>query len=440
MWLMTNVILITVDCLRADHLKCLGYHRNTSPFLDDLSKKSLFCTHAFANGPNTRHSVPSFLSSTPPLLFNQEANGGRFHPGRKSIAEVLKSQGFSTGGIHSNPYVSAFYGYNRGFDYFNDFLLGQVEDDVKKNPIQKKIQETIKGVKALVFQQLPHETAETVNKEVFRWLEGNEGPFFLWVHYMDVHMPYVPPNSYLKDLGIKSYIHARKIWMGKKIDDVKLRDDIKDEEIKDYINLFDGTIRYTDEKIKELIDHIEKRCSDTLFIITADHGEEFREHGGLSHGEKLYDELIHVPLFLYGKMIDPAVFDTVVSLLDVAPTILDVLNVKKDFFFWGNNLLDADGMVFSEAYNQGNIISARTVDYKLIVSPNNIELYDLNEDPSESKNIYQHEKDKSSIIELKKNIEQHVIALEKRAKQFEKIRKRDKIKQISRRVGSKSLK
>ncbi|HDN81131.1 MAG TPA: hypothetical protein ENG41_00185, partial [Methanomicrobia archaeon] len=312
---MKNVVLLTVDCLRADHMSCYGYKRETTPFIDRLAKKSLFFKNAFSNGPNTRHSVPSFLSSTYPLLFLQEINGGKFHIGRRSVAEILKNNGYATAAVHSNPYISKFYGYDRGFDYFNDFLLGQVEDEIKESRLKKIFREVVKGLKAITLHKLPHEDGKRINYEGLRWLENVDEPFFLWLHYMDVHMPYVPPNQFLEEIGVKKYSHIKKVWMGKKIDDIKMRDKIKDEEIMDYINLYDGCVRYTDSLLKEIVSKIEKRYPDTIFIITADHGEEFREHGDLSHLEKLYDELLHIPLLFYGKGIDDRIIEKPVSLI-----------------------------------------------------------------------------------------------------------------------------
>ena len=282
---MKNIVLITVDCLRADHMSCYGYHRKTTPFIDSIAERSLFFENAFANGPNTRHSVPSFLTSTYPLLFLDEAKAGRFHEGRKSMAELLKEHGYSTAAIHSNPYISKFYGYDRGFDYFNDFLLGQVEDEIERSKISKILHEAAKGIKAVFMHKLPHEDGERINEEAIKWLENANEPFFLWLHYMDVHMPYVPPNRFLEELGLRKYSHIRKIWMGKKIDDVEMREKIRNEEVPDYINLYDGCIRYTDWVLQSLIRKIEKNFPETLFVITADHGEEFREHGGLGHGD-----------------------------------------------------------------------------------------------------------------------------------------------------------
>ena len=99
---MKNIILITVDCLRADHLGCYGYSRDTSPNIDKISKKGIFFKKAFSNGPNTRHSVPSFLTSTYPLLFLDESKGGKLNPSRITIAEFLRDKGYLTACVHSN--------------------------------------------------------------------------------------------------------------------------------------------------------------------------------------------------------------------------------------------------------------------------------------------------------------------------------------------------
>lgn len=357
--------------------------------MNSLAEKSLFFKNAFANGPNTRHSVPSFLTSTYPLLFLQEAQGGKIHPGRKTIAEILKNNGYTTAAIHSNPYISAFYGYNRGFDFFNDFLLGQVEDDIKRNVFSKTVKEIVKGVKAVVMKKLPHENGETINEEAVRWLETLEKePFFLWVHYMDVHMPYVPPNEQLKELGLKRYGHARKIWLGQKIDDVKMREKIKDSEIEDYINLYDACIRYTDEQIKKLISVIEKKYQDTLFVISADHGEEFREHGDLSHLEKLYDELLHVPLVFYGRNVKHQMVEKPVSLISLSPTILDFIGVNNKNWFQGKNVFEANPFIIAETWKKKRITAYRDEEWKFILSGDKRELYHVKDDPLEKRNLY----------------------------------------------------
>ncbi len=410
---MKNVVLISIDCLRADHMSCYGYRRETTPFIDSLAKRGLFFENAFANGPNTRHSVPSFLTSTYPLLFLDEVRAGRFHAGRKSIAERLKEKGYSTAAIHSNPYISKFYGYDRGFDYFNDFMIGQVEDEIPRGKASKVFREIIKGVKAVFMYKLPHEDGRRINEEALKWLEGVREPFFLWLHYMDVHMPYVPPNWSLRELNLKRYSHIKKIWMGKKIDDIRMREKIRDREITDYINLYDGCIRYVDWILRELIQKVEKNFSDTIFIITADHGEEFREHGDLSHLEKLYDELIHVPLIFYGKGLDSKKIEKVVSLIGLVPTIFYLLGLKEDRLMQGKNFFEEKGYAIAEAWKDERITAYRDEQWKLIVSDQKIELYNLKDDPKEQKNLYTKMYHREKVKEIKRIIDMHIKLIEK---------------------------
>ena len=428
-------MLITVDCLRADHMSCYQYKRNTTPFLDSLATKSMFFQNAFANGPNTRHSVPSFLTSTYPLLFLQEAKGGRLHNGRKTLAEILHEKGYTTGGIHSNPYISKFYGYNRGFDYFNDFLIGQVEDDIKRGTLRKKIGEVVKGFNSVIRHKLPHETGERLNDEAGQWLEQTQQPFFLWLHYMDVHMPYVPPNTYLDELELKRYRHTRKIWLGKKIDDIQLREQIKEEEITDYINLYDGCIRYTDSILKELISKIEQQHPDTLFIITADHGEEFREHGGLSHLEKLYDELLHVPLILYGKNLKRNSVEKPVSLLGLLPTVVQLLNIESNQWFQGNTFTESDGYIIAEAWKDGRITAYRDNEWKLIINPSGKELYHLTEDKEEKHNVYTDRKNPEKIKQFETIIHHHIKMIEEERRKRETWVHREKIKKVAKKIS-----
>ncbi|MCD6448108.1 MAG: sulfatase [Thermoplasmata archaeon] len=432
---MKNVVLITVDCLRADHMGCYGYHRKTTPFIDSIAERSLFFENAFANGPNTRHSVPSFLTSTYPLLFLDEAKAGRFHEGRKSMAELLKEHGYSTAAIHSNPYISKFYGYDRGFDYFNDFLLGQVEDEIERSKISKILHEAAKGIKAVFMHKLPHEDGERINEEAIKWLENANEPFFLWLHYMDVHMPYVPPNRFLEELGLRKYSHIRKIWMGKKIDDVEMREKIRDEEVPDYINLYDGCIRYTDWVLQSLIRKIEKNFPETLFVITADHGEEFREHGGLGHEEKLYDELLHIPLIFYGKDVESSRMEKPVSLLNIVPTIFHFLGLQRNEWMQGKNVFEVtEEYIIAEAWKGERITAYRDSEWKLIISGDKKELYNLRDDPKEQQNLYEREEHKEKCREFEKIINNHVEMLEEERKRRMTWLQKEKIRKAMRRM------
>ncbi len=428
---MTNVVLLTVDCLRADHLGCHGYRRDTSPFLDGLARSGLWCRQAYANGPNTRHSIPSMLTSTYPLLFMQEAQKGRLHPGRTPLARVLQEHGYATAGVHSNPYISKFYGYHRGFDHFNDYMGGQVDEERERSRLGGMLHEAAKGVKALLGRRLPHEEAPTVNDAALDWIAGASQPFFCWLHYMDVHMPYVPPNRWLRELELPRYSHPRKIWMGKKIDDPGMRDDIPDSEVPDYVNLYDACIRYTDEAIRDLVAQVEERWPDTLFVITADHGEEFREHGGLSHLEKLYDELLHVPLLLYGSGVDAATLDTPVSLLDVAPSILDLLNIEVPGHMQGTPVTAGGdrGHVISEAWRDGRATAVRDGDWKLILADDTRELYNQKEDPDEQHDVAGGHPD--VVGDLEREIDGHIEMLREERRRRNTRLQKAKIKKVT---------
>lgn len=432
---MKNIVLITVDCLRADHMSCYGYHRNTTPFLDGLARKGMFCKNAFSNGPNTRHSVPSFLTSTYPLLFLSEVESGKFHRGRKSVAELLKERGYTTAAIHSNPYVSKFYGYDRGFDYFNDFLVGQVEDEIKRNKISRALNETIKAFRAVFMKKLPHEDGQRVNEEAIRWAEGAVEPFFLWLHYMDVHMPYIPPNKFLDELGLKRYSYTKKVWLGKKIDDIKMRDEIKDDEVEDYINLYDGSIRYTDFVLKELITELKDKYPETIFIITADHGEEFREHGGLSHLEKLYEELIHIPLMFYGKDVRHKIVERPVSLVDLVPTILDFLDMGENEWLQGESIFrSSKDFVIAEAWKNERLTAYRDKEWKLIVGGGKKELYNLVEDEKEEYNLYNKERYKKEVNEFEKILNNHIKILEEERRKRKTWLQKEKIRKAMRKI------
>jgi len=437
----------------------------TSPTIDRLAKEGILFKSAFSNGPWTPFSFPSILTSTYPLQFPFN-----FHlsSDRTTIAEVLKKNGYSTAAFHSNPYLSRFYGYDRGFDVFSDFLF--TEDRIKiggllsfsqkvkvkfskilnektRNFISKLIKIVNIGSKTwkklLEFDQKYIEEAGNINKKVFKWLKKVKEPFFIWVHYMDVRMGYIPPKQCLeyfkkftsslpdetkvRNLCEKNYRH---IYLRKQ--------NFSDEEIKLFIDLYDAEIRYVDEHIKILINEVYgmNLTYDTLIVITADHGEEFLEHGDIAHKPKLYDELLHVPLIFHAPGLGNGIVDDLVSLIDLAPTILDILSIEKPKEWLGNSLLPliegkkkrTNGGIISEVLHDGKRkICYRTEKWKLIFNEkeNNYELYDLERDSKEINNVAGKYPDVVKYLSFK--IKEHIML-----KSREKIR--DKIKKLKEKV------
>lgn len=340
-----NVLLITVDSLRADHLGCYGYDRETSPTIDDLAASGHRFTNAFAHSGTTRTSFPAILTSSYALMF-----GGydQVSTDRTLVSEVLSEGGYHTAGFHSNPFLSEEFGYARGFDTFYDgqgttSLLGQLRQGVKRhlNPNGRLFQflkRTFEATEKHAGVEIgsPYERADDLTDRAVAFLDGSGAePTFLWVHYMDVHHPYIPPKRHQGAFRDDSVGDKRSTQLRRKM--LESPAEITDEEQQTLIDLYDAEIRFTDEQIRRLLNHAEATLGeDTVILFTADHGEEFGEHGGYSHNT-IHDEGIHVPMVLVDGS-DSTVHDDLVGLLDVSPTVIDYAGLDAPDNYLGHSL------------------------------------------------------------------------------------------------------
>jgi len=414
---MKNIFLITVDSLRADHLGCYGYGRNTSPNIDKLAKEGLLFKQAVANGQCTPVSFPVIICSQYPRLFEKSFN---FRPkDAKMIQEALSERDYQTAAFLSNPYISSFFGYDRGFDLFEDFLnlshkkikrglvafikkrFGWVYSPMKK--IYAKIRIS-RGVGA-------YENADVINKRVVEWLEKDyQGKAFVWIHYMDVHTPYIPSKKCLMQVGAGEITKNDIKEIRNNIS--KIPDYLKEAMWEKIIGLYDAEIRFVDDKIGWLIEYLKEKkiYDDSLIILTSDHGEELFDHGGFVHPAKLYDELLHIPLIIISPEIESAEIETPVSQLDIAPTIISLIDGSREESFEGEIIISKKGrydgredkFVMSvcsineenKIDGEGNgslLVSCRSRKLKLIYNEKtqDYEGYDLINDPKEERNIYQ---------------------------------------------------
>jgi len=440
-----NILLITVDCLRADHLGCMGNNKNLSPNIDELASNGIIFANAVSNGYNTLYSVPSFLTSTLPPF--KETLG-------PSIAELLKKNGYVTATFNPNPVILmnlpndvklGKLRLDKGFDTFDIMLTGKsraslIKDSFIRVPIKifrVLFSKNEKGFNSIYFAydkalkkwpnifsskiktHLP--IAKDINREAIKWLEKNkDNKFFLWLHYMDVHEPYAPP--YYENKKEMLYLITKYRDFPNKL---------TDEEVNKLHRFYEEEIKYTDESIGKLTQELKKMSiyDNTIIIISADHGDAFREHGALGHGtnfvDQLYDEVLRVPLIIHGagKGIDKRQ----VELLDLAPTICELLSIPIPFDFNGDSLFSSiEKGVISRSRDS---ISYRTLKYKLIVNtPEGAEneLYDLESDPEEKINIYNDSKQLSSILES-----EMIITLRKSKMKQEKARIKKKIGELS---------
>jgi len=431
-----NVILITIDCLRTDHLNCYGYNRETTPFINSIAKRGTLFRNAFANGPFTSAAFPAILTSTYPL------KNGRYITlnNRIFVSESLQEKGIKTAAIHSNPYLSDYMGYNRGFDYFEDFInySESMEREVKrvrgwrhfvfvildKYPFLKKILTFFKkiifsGISARASKKdkavtSPYVPAETITKYAINWLEKNySSPFFLWIHYMDLHEPYL-----IGDINIRQK-YSRRLSKSSILQ-------IKKDNIQDIINLYDDKLSYIDANLKLLFHFLKdtKILDNVSIILTSDHGQQFYEHNIFGHRVNYFEETIHIPLIVYGGHSKEKQLDKIVCQLEIAPTILSLYDITPPPSYEGFNLFSdfKRHFIISEtSYDErGSYIENhkmyppkfvsfcyRTEEWKYIFySDKPEELYNLKEDPAEKNNITS--KCPEIIDEVKKALKEHM--------------------------------
>jgi len=411
-----NIILITIDCLRADHLSCLGYPRKTTPNLDYLATKGVLFSQAISVGPWTPPSFIGILTSTYPLMYGGELYIANW---RTTVAQVLKEHRYHTAAFHSNPWVSSYHGYQQGFGTFDD----SAEKVSHKLLLSggKELAKRIVGTKGRLYDFLSAAyttlitgdyvaKGDELNEKAIRWLHDNSSSSFLWLHYMYIHEPYYQPSK--KDSSpFERYRHWK---LNKKAKDAP--GTLLPGEVNELIDLYDAKISYVDRIIGSLLHTLKQSniLNNTFIVITADHGQQFMEHGGYAHGFNLYDELIHVPLIIIGPGLPKRVIGQQVSLLDLAPTILDMLKIRKPETFLGNSLLplimdktkashptaiSEDGVtrasfragfftVRPKLSRTARLISLRTGKWKYIYNEvKQDELYCLEDDPKETQNI-----------------------------------------------------
>jgi arylsulfatase A-like enzyme len=421
-----NFLLITVDCLRPDHLGCYGYRRPTSPVLDRLAGEGVLFRQAMTNGGWTQPGTIALLTSTYGLMY--EGCRQPLSPRRPSLPEALQRRGYATAGFSSNPYIGTPFRYERGFELFEDIEPAAAKPRWSRlrghaRLLRSPLSHWLLGLAGL--SALPPKVrsqAETVTARCGRWLAGVDGPFFGWLHYMDPHFPY------LVDQNLRTPRQRADAWRQLKALYESAAQDYAlhpGQEMLDIVLAnYDGAIGHVDAQIGVLLEQLARRglADNTVVIVTADHGDAFFEHGHWSH-IRLYEEVVHVPLIvrLPGGAAGASV-DHQVQHLDLAPTLLDLAGAGPEPGMLGRSLRPAleggalDGpqqaiceMIFKIHFQ----VAVRTGRYKYIydeVRPDQAELYDLQADPGELQNLAgQHPQ---VVAQLRAVVEQHLAAVQ----------------------------
>jgi arylsulfatase A-like enzyme len=433
-----SLVLVTVDCLRADHVGFLGYDRPTTPFLDSLAVESLVLANAIVAGAPTYYSFPAIMASRYPLALGRDVIG--LAPGEPTIASVLKESGYAIAAfLAGNPYLSRRFGYHGRFDVFRDFLDAELDPLSKDSNGRPRLRTRLNHSVAKVFRKLgPIGTlynelyfqycqrvavsparsldalrrfpaADVIVDQTRAWLAGvAQGPFFLWLHFMDPHSPYYPPEKALDWMGHGKLSASRARYVNSYWNRGDLGPDRLARHRDEIIALYDAGIRWMDAQIARLVDtlrhfHLWENC---VFALTADHGEEFLDHGGRYHPpSRVTEELVRVPLLLHapglGKR-EPV--KSVFSLLDLAPTLLEAVNAGVPGSLRGRSHWSKlqkreswDGQAIIECISGcsnpfhlsdrlgSRILAIREARYKLVLDfgSSKDQLFDLETDPRE---------------------------------------------------------
>jgi arylsulfatase A-like enzyme len=373
----TNVLLITIDTLRADHLGLYGYRRATSPRLDALAKRAMVFDQAYTYWPKTRGSFVAMLTGR----MASQTGYGKTHPlllgFNPTLASVLAEAGYDTAAVVDNPNVAASLGYARGFARYRETWE------------EKDLDTEVARTRAITDDALATLAAAAKQPR----------PFFLWLHYVNPHAPYEPPAPH-----DAAFLDARA-KAGRVLAPVDgFHGGVSRQWARPgrtlgwYVSQYDGEIAFADAEVGRVLDALAASplAGRTLVVVTSDHGESLGEHDYyFDHGENLFDPCQRVPLLVAGPGVAAGRTPVLASTLDLVPTVLDAVKVSYPPDLAGQSLLPAARgerrperpRLFGQ--NDRNLMGAWDARFKIVASPREDgtawALYDREADPGETR-------------------------------------------------------
>jgi len=356
-----NILFITLDTTRADHIGCYGYQNVETPNLDKLAKNGVLFKNAIAQAPLTLPSHSSIFTGTYPFYHGVRDNGGFYlEENNITLAEILKEHGWATSAFIGAFVLDSRWGLDQGIDfYFDNFDFSKYKQ-ISLDSVQRQGGEVIAAF--------------------FNWFETNyKKKFFTWIHLYDPHTPYDPPEPYKSKYSLSTW------------------------------GLYDGEIAYVDSLIGKVLNKLrEKNVSEnTMIVLVGDHGECLGEHQENTHGFFIYDAAIHVPLIIHfpSSKLGGKQHTSQVETIDIVPTLLQILDLPAPNAVQGKSLIplifgkakEKQRLAYSETYfphyryGWSELKCLRSSHFKYILAPRP-ELYDITHDPKELENIYQNNK------------------------------------------------
>jgi len=347
-----NVLLITIDTLRADHLGCYGYRLPTSPAIDALAARGVRFADTTVSTPKTWPSIATLLTGTVPRTHGVRFQNRAIRADLPVLPERFAGEGYRTGGIVTNFNLQKLYGYGRGFDQYVE-AWDEVWDVMHPGePLPADPTERLKRLfgserMRALFQATD---ARFVTERALAWLDagasagaGGSQPFFLWLHYMDPHGPYDPPRDYEHFFEGEYPVREEPGILESPHRHTPPGADAPVTDLGFYVRRYDQEIRSLDDQLARLLAWLDERGLQgrTLVVLTADHGEALGQHGYfLEHGLQPYQECAQVPLVLVWEGVLPAgrVVEQPVGLLDLSPTLLELASLPVPDSFEGRSL------------------------------------------------------------------------------------------------------
>lgn len=415
-----NIVFITLDTVRADHLSSYGYSRPTTPNIDRFARTGVLFENAIAPSSWTLASHASMFTG----LLPQQHGADWAVPLAQSpwtLAEILRSQGYQTASFVANElYLQKGWGVAQGFERYVD----------ERSTLSHNLSETLVGTAIVqpLYRSFSHydyfdrENAGQLNQRVFRWLRRNpQRPYFLFVNYFDAHNPYFPPAPYNRRFGQLTSDVAGRLFMSTRTEDDSVHFSPVDRE--SLMAGYDNSLAYLDSQVENFLAFLRQspQWGNTVVIITSDHGEQFGGHGSYEHGRNLYRGVLRVPLIISGPGIPQGVrigqlaatrrlFSTVLDLAGHGSTLFSRTSLAR---FWDTNFTPApaDSAVvsqlvpFNDFSAQRGAVSLTTPEWHYILHRDGRqELYSLATDPKEHENLAAAPGEKARLEELRSRL------------------------------------
>jgi len=445
-----NLIFIVLDSARKDHFSLYGYNRPTSPFLEKFAQGCLVFTNAQTTAPWTLPAHASLFTG----LYPHE-HGAHHNPisrdlplesSHTTLAEVLKSKGYHTAGISANfAYVTRKFGIGQGFDYFfssyqPDYILCCKSDLMRfflKTGLMMRIILKLSSYQYLYQYYRPYPSAIDIIAKAKRWLSQNclntGSPCFLFLNLMEAHFPYLPPPKYLhifsQPLPVNYWGEADSLiyFSTERVGRIlSFQETLTDREKTALNALYDEEIFFLDAVLKDFIGWLEDKnlFNNSLIVITSDHGELLGEKNLLKHGLTLYREELAVPLLVktpfssfkgtYEQFFTTNyLFNYIIDCLEEQTKCVPAQSFKKEYYLAERFGLQSLTKFKIEKYNKLALFASN---YKVILNhPDDVQVFDLNTDPTESKDI---KNNHPELVEWGENLYQHIFKEESKEKQF----------------------